>query len=129
MHSEAEPPPPAGDATEKPLLSAADDAPPALTPEPAPSAALAPPVELAPPAEPGAVAVVGAPVARKHPSMVFLAVLTGLSLAADLATKAWAKGALSGSKGPWKIVVLKDHIDFIFAKNPGGAWSFLRNLP
>ena len=58
-----------------------------------------------------------------------------LSLAADLATKAWAKGHLSGAgtepraHNPRKLDIWKGHVDFIFAQNPGGAWSFLRGLP
>lgn len=63
----------------------------------------------------------------------FLVVLTVLSLAADLATKAWAKGRLTGFEprvgGPRKVELIKDHLDFVYALNPGGAWSFLRGLP
>jgi signal peptidase II len=28
-----------------------------------------------------------------------------------------------------RLHVIPDHVDFIFAQNPGGAWSFLRSLP
>ncbi|UQA56584.1 signal peptidase II [Polyangium aurulentum] len=64
-------------------------------------------------------------------SIAFLAVVTILSAAADLASKGWAKAALTGGeKGkPRHIEVIKDHFDFIYTLNPGGAWSFLRNLP
>jgi signal peptidase II len=52
---------------------------------------------------------------------------------ADLATKAWAKAALSGfdtGKGARKrIEVIPDSFDFIYTLNPGGAWSFLRTMP
>jgi len=66
-----------------------------------------------------------------RPSMLFLAVVTVVSAAADLASKGWAKAALSGAdKGRGKsIEVIKDHFDFIYTLNPGGAWSFLRSLP
>ncbi|TKD08664.1 signal peptidase II [Polyangium fumosum] len=66
-----------------------------------------------------------------RPSMLFLAVITVVSAAADLASKGWAKAALSGAdKGrPKSIEVIKDHFDFIYTLNPGGAWSFLRSLP
>ncbi len=93
----------------------------------------------------GAVPVAGAaPVAMgpSHPapseprvraSTAFLVVLTVVSLAADLVTKGWAKARLSGfdpkAHGLRKVEVLKGHVDFIFAQNPGGAWSFLRGLP
>lgn len=67
------------------------------------------------------------------PSIVLLVVVTTLSLAADLASKGWAKAHLAGFdlklKGARRLTVVKDHVDFIFAQNPGGAWSFLRSLP
>jgi signal peptidase II len=68
-----------------------------------------------------------------RPSTAFLCALTLVSLAADLSTKAWAKGHLSGydnkAHAMKRLEVLKGHVDFIFAQNPGGAWSFLRSLP
>ncbi len=74
-----------------------------------------------------------APEARPYrPSMVFLFVVTFVAAAADLASKGWAKATLSVvEKGkPTKhFVVIKDHFDFIYTLNPGGAWSFLRSLP
>lgn len=66
-------------------------------------------------------------------SYVFLTIVTFVSLAADLITKGWAKGRLSGfdpqKLRPHEIEVIKDHLSFIYALNPGGAWSFLRGLP
>ncbi len=78
--------------------------------------------------------VVAAPAARPYqPDYRFLTVLTVVSLVADLATKAWAKGRLAGFEPrpglPRKVEVWKDHLDFVYALNPGGAWSFLRGLP
>ena len=71
--------------------------------------------------------------ARPYASMGFLTVVTVVSLAADLVSKGWAKALLSptskGGQGLKRFVVLKGHLDFIFAQNPGGAWSFLRGLP
>jgi len=66
-----------------------------------------------------------------QPSMLFLAFVTVVSAAADLASKGWAKAMLSGAeKGkPKHFEVIKDHFDFIYTLNPGGAWSFLRGLP
>jgi signal peptidase II len=66
-----------------------------------------------------------------RPSTAFLVVVTVVSAAADLGTKWWAKAALSGGeKGKTRhIEVIKDHFDFIYTLNPGGAWSFLRGLP
>jgi signal peptidase II len=67
---------------------------------------------------------------RPAASTSFLIAVTTLSLAADLATKAWAKGHLDPkAHGVRKLEIVKGHIDFIFAQNPGGAWSFLRSLP
>ncbi|KYF52543.1 Signal peptidase II, partial [Sorangium cellulosum] len=73
-------------------------------------------------------------------SFAFLAVVSLVSCAADLATKAWAHARLAGfdakrsgfdakRSGPKIFTVIPDHLDFIFAQNPGGAWSFLRSLP
>ncbi|WP_437321508.1 signal peptidase II [Sorangium sp. So ce385] len=66
-------------------------------------------------------------------SLAFLAVVSLVSCAADLATKAWAHARLAGfdpkRSGPKIFTVIPDHLDFIFAQNPGGAWSFLRSLP
>lgn len=69
----------------------------------------------------------------KPASTLFLIVVAGISLAADLGTKAWAKHHLAGFDaqriGSKKIEVIKDYLDFIYALNPGGAWSFLRGMP
>jgi signal peptidase II len=69
----------------------------------------------------------------RTPSIAFLVVVTVTSLAADLVTKWWAKKHLAGfdpsHKTARRITVIEDHVDFIFAQNPGGAWSFLRGLP
>jgi signal peptidase II len=70
---------------------------------------------------------------RKPASIPLLVVVTIVSLAADLASKWWAKSNLSGydtkARALRKFEVIKDHMDFVFAQNPGGAWSFLRSLP
>ena len=66
-------------------------------------------------------------------STAFLVVVALVSCAADLGTKAWAHARLAGvdlRKGSLKsVTVIPDHLDLIFAQNPGGAWSFLRSLP
>lgn len=70
---------------------------------------------------------------KKPTSLVFLTVVAVLSLAADMATKIWAKAHLAGEPHhagtAKKFEVWKGHVDFIFAQNPGGAWSFLRSVP
>ncbi|WP_437291712.1 signal peptidase II [Sorangium sp. So ce406] len=66
-------------------------------------------------------------------SLTFMAIVAFVSCAADLATKAWAHARLAGfdakRSGAKVFTVIPDHLDFIFAQNPGGAWSFLRGLP
>src|SRR5262245_56606835 len=96
------------------------------SPEPAP----VPPAELL--SLPAAPLSLPAPlsVPRAPASIAFLVVVTVISLAADLASKGWAKSRLEGRPhGVRKVEVIKEHLDFIFAQNPGGAWSFLRSLP
>jgi signal peptidase II len=73
----------------------------------------------------------------QRPSIVFLVVVAGLSAAADLASKYWAKEALShptpqGTQT--RHVVFQDlfgsiSLDMLFAQNPGGAFSMMRSLP
>ena len=99
-------------------------------PEPARVPLASAPVAL--PAPPAAVAAV--PAVAPHASMALLVTLSISSMAADLVTKAWAKGHLAAgadlkTPGLKKIEIVKGHIDLIFAQNPGGAWSFLRSLP
>lgn len=66
-------------------------------------------------------------------SIPFLVVVTVISLAADLVSKYFAKAHLSAydvkTHALPRFEVWKGHVDFIFAQNPGGAWSFLRGLP
>lgn len=64
---------------------------------------------------------------------VLLVVISVLSAAADLATKAWATARLGGFepgvRSHKQVEVVPGLLDFIFTLNPGGAWSFLRGLP
>jgi signal peptidase II len=147
MQTEADPASPAGEvpstAGEPAALAAGDPPAPALdAPDVGfPPAATSAPAVLEPPAFPQPELPPSAPAAypvapadsrppeRPHASIAFLVTVTALSLAADLATKAWAKGHLSGARAPHKLDVWKGHVDLIFAQNPGGAWSFLRSLP
>lgn len=120
---------------------------PAAAPPPVPSGLLdtislaASPLALPPPLP---VPIGAAPPPRPAPSIApavehvpasiaFLVIVTVTSLAADLVTKGFAKAYLSGFEarlhGPKRYEVWKHHLDFIFAQNPGGAWSFLRSLP
>jgi signal peptidase II len=69
-----------------------------------------------------------AAVALPRPSIVFLAVVSALSLALDLGSKAWAKAKLDDPSDIYRrIDVVKDHVAFVFAKNKGGAWGLLQD--
>ncbi len=70
--------------------------------------------------------------ARWAPSNLFLAVSALVVAVLDLASKEWAKQMLAGpdlKRSLKRFVAIPDHLDFIFAQNPGGAWSFLRSMP
>jgi lipoprotein signal peptidase len=62
---------------------------------------------------------------RPRPSYVFLALVSILSLAADIASKTWAEHHLDGYPG--MVEVWKNHITLILAKNRGGAWGLLQS--
>lgn len=63
------------------------------------------------------------------PSYVFLIVVTLVNLVADLWSKGWAKGTFENIRpgGEHKKVVIEGVMNFIFAKNRGGAWGLLQN--
>ena len=67
-----------------------------------------------------------------HPSRWFLGITAFLIAAIDLGSKEWIKHVLAGPelrRTSKHIEIISGHLDFIFAQNPGGAWSFLRGLP
>jgi len=70
----------------------------------------------------------GAPRKRSAPYW-FLAVVTLVSLVADIATKAWAQGYFEGLKkgAPRQLVLVEKYLAIIYAKNRGGAWGLLQN--
>ena len=63
------------------------------------------------------------------PSYVFLVVVTVVNLVADLWSKHWAKSHFDAVKpgGSRQVVVVEDLMNFIFAKNRGGAWGLLQD--
>jgi lipoprotein signal peptidase len=72
--------------------------------------------------------IVAAP--KYRPSYVFLAVVSAVSLVADLATKLWAERRLDGPDAYFHPVeLIKGHLDFVLAKNRGGAWGLLQDTP
>jgi signal peptidase II len=96
-------------------------------------------LDVAPPPAPDRdVEVAPAPLAPAAPRAVWHPsswLLVGLSVAVavlDIGSKEWAKRALAGpdlKRTAKHIEVIPNHLDFIFAQNPGGAWSFLRGVP
>jgi signal peptidase II len=61
---------------------------------------------------------------RGHPSYVFLAVVSIVSLALDVVTKAWAATHLEGYPGT--VEVWPRYVTLVLAKNRGGAWGLLQ---
>ena len=107
----------APEATEQPTPAPAPD-PPADPPADAP-AAIAPDVpRLGVP--PGAAAPIPA---EGAPSYLFLAIVSIVTLGLDLGTKQWAERTLD-LRPPMKVV--DGYVDFILARNKGGAWGLLQ---
>ena len=69
---------------------------------------------------PGAAAAIPADGA---PSYLFLAIVSVLTLGLDLGTKQWAEKTLD-LRPP--LVVVDKYMDFILARNKGGAWGLLQ---
>jgi lipoprotein signal peptidase len=62
---------------------------------------------------------------RPRPSYVFLALVSIFTLAADIASKAWAEHHLDGYPGT--VDLWKNHLTLLLAKNRGGAWGLLQS--
>jgi signal peptidase II len=62
---------------------------------------------------------------RPRPSYVFLTLVSVFTLAADIASKAWAEHHLEGYPGT--LEVWKSHLTLLLAKNRGGAWGLLQS--
>jgi signal peptidase II len=57
------------------------------------------------------------------PSGIFLFFVTFTSFVSDISSKLWAEKRLANNQ---IVVVLPDHLQFILAKNRGGAWGLLQ---
>jgi len=101
---------------------------------PPPLAEVATAAPLPPPEEPaipgdrlgvpfGATRVI-ADYGRPRPSYVFLGLVSVLTLAADLGSKAWAEQHLDGNT---VAELWKNHVTLLLAKNRGGAWGLLQS--
>jgi lipoprotein signal peptidase len=95
---------------------------PAVAPPPPPSYEAVPGERLKPPY--GATRAI-ADYGRPHPSYAFLALVSVLTLAADVGTKAWAERRLDAYPG--MLDVWKNHLALVLAKNRGGAWGLLQS--
>jgi signal peptidase II len=62
---------------------------------------------------------------RPTPSYAFLALVSILTLAADIASKSWAERHLDGYPG--LVEIWKNHLTLILARNRGGAWGLLQS--
>ena len=95
------------------------------TAEPKPEAPLAAKVDTDLAVEPAA-ASVKPPALR--PNYLFLGVVSFITLALDLGSKVWAKGALEDAKSfaDKHIEVIPKFMAFTFARNKGGAWGLLQ---
>jgi signal peptidase II len=62
-----------------------------------------------------------------RPTFVFFGIVAAVSLLADVSTKAWAEITLS-RRDPLtpSIELIKDHLAFTLAYNPGGAWGLFQ---
>jgi signal peptidase II len=112
------------------VVGATDElpAPPPPAAEATPDALAEPPVAAPIPGDRlgvplGATRVVAEP-GRPRPSYVFLALVSVLTLAADLGSKAWAEQHLDGNT---VSEVWKNHVTLLLAKNRGGAWGLLQS--
>jgi signal peptidase II len=109
------------DPHQEPVLPVEEAAVPGIAPGPAPAPVPATPVVAA--SEP-----LAAPEeAGSRPTFVFFGVLAAISLVADVSTKAWAEITLS-RRNPLEpsIELIKDHLAFTLAYNPGGAWGLFQ---
>jgi signal peptidase II len=61
---------------------------------------------------------------KAHPSFVFLAIVSIVTLASDISTKLWAEHRLEVS--PPVVPLWQTHLTFTLARNRGGAWGLLQ---
>jgi signal peptidase II len=104
-----------------------------LAPPPEPAAAVdeapvvAPEPLLVPEAPVEAAVLPLAAVGPQRPTFVFFGIVAAVSLIADVSTKAWAEITLS-RRNPLEpsIELIKEHLAFTLAYNPGGAWGLFQ---
>jgi len=82
------------------------------------------------PVPPPAVAPAPAPLQAppERPTFRFFGVVAAVSLIADVSSKAWAEiTLLHRSPVDGSIQLIKDHLSFTLAYNPGGAWGLFQH--
>jgi lipoprotein signal peptidase len=69
-----------------------------------------------------------APGAPDRPTFRFFGIVAAVSLVLDVTTKAWAEITLMQQNAlPRTIELIKDHLAFTLAYNPGGAWGLFQH--
>jgi len=95
-------------------------------PDPAPSSEGVPPTLLTgvtPEPSPSQ-----APWSPNRPTFRFFGIVAAVSLVLDVTTKAWAEITLMQQNAlPRTIELVKDHLAFTLAYNPGGAWGLFQH--
>jgi lipoprotein signal peptidase len=107
-----------------PTAEAEQPTPPVASPAPSPVVA-SPAIEGERLAAPYGATRLIADYGRPRPSYVFLALVSIISLAADVASKSWAEHHLDSYPGT--VEVWKNHVTLLLAKNRGGAWGLLQS--
>ncbi len=110
--------PPTAGPSESPTAGPSE--PPAAPSQPPSAVPSQPPTAGGPPESKG--------VTLRTASYLFLFIVTIVSLVADLATKAWAKGYFeSVGRTVREVVLIPNFMSIIYAKNRGGAWGLLQS--
>jgi signal peptidase II len=66
--------------------------------------------------------------AGDRPTFRFFGIVAAVSLVLDVSTKSWAEIRLyPRGAGPESIELIKDHLGFTLAYNPGGAWGLFQH--
>jgi len=69
-----------------------------------------------------------APASPNRPTFRFFGIVAAVSLVLDVSTKAWAEITLMQQNAlPRTIELVKDHLAFTLAYNPGGAWGLFQH--
>jgi lipoprotein signal peptidase len=88
------------------------------------------PMAAGSPTKDSATAEPGERASTARPRFLFLAIVSSVTLAADLGSKLWAERRLDHPDAMFHPVeLIRGHLDFVLAKNRGGAWGLLQDTP